>query len=321
MVNLFELIRLSFLPLFLPSSIWPLLPYGQGGFLLELIMFAVLRHVRLLCTGTEHGFLAAAVPVRTSWPWFGSRFPSWTVGHWSKTLLSRQCAPAPEPPALPAFLCKEKELQAHVWLCTFPSQEVGTWGWVVCRAGLFPTAGLVLISGPPISLSFVKTNKQKTIMLLPRRIMLSSQRVLWYWWMAPARDFMLPWCDAGSWGSRRNTTCPETCNMFIRVCSARDTELACLFLCRKLIAYSFHAHLNPEIDVDFWTWFLCWGDYSAATIALPVKWISWFFSCLSLEKPRSCLCFVIEATSLFSLGLCISLTVRFRPYLFYWNCM
>lgn len=60
--------------------------------------------------------------------------------------------------ALPAFLCKEEELRAHVWLCMSLSQEVGTWGWAVCRAGLFPTAGLVLISGPLISLSSVETS-------------------------------------------------------------------------------------------------------------------------------------------------------------------
>lgn len=53
--------------------------------------------------------------------------------------------------ALPAFLCKEEEPRAHVWLCVSLSQEVGTRGWAVCRAGL------VLISGPPISLSSVET--------------------------------------------------------------------------------------------------------------------------------------------------------------------
>lgn len=305
-----ELIHLSFLPLFLPSPIGPLLPYRQRGFLLEFIMFALLRHVRLLCTGTEHGFLPAAVPVCTSWPWFGSRFPSWTVGHWSKTPLSRQCAPAPEPPGTSSFPLQRGGTAGTCVAVRVPEPGGGHTG-LGCVQGwpgahLWPSDLLVLC---------------RNIALPPGGMRLSSQRVLWCWWMAPARDFMLPWCDAGSWGSRRNATCPETCNMFIRVCSARDTELACLFLCRKLIAYSFHAHLNPEIDVDFWTWFLCWDDYSAATTALPVKWIPWFFSCLSLEKPRSCLCFVIEATSLFSLGLCISLTVRFRPCLFYWNCM
>lgn len=41
--------------------------------------------------------------------------------------------------------------------------------------------------------------------------------------------------------------------MFIHVGSTRDTELYIPFLCRKLIAYAFHAYLNPEMAVDFLT--------------------------------------------------------------------
>lgn len=61
--------------------------------------------------------------------------------------------------------------------------------------------------------------------------------------------------------------------MFLRVGSTSGVELYIPFLCRKLIAYLFHAHLNPEMAVDFFFEcdFFTGMNCGTATTALPVK--------------------------------------------------